>query len=270
MLRRVLGLVVAIAIVAPAQAHAVMGGSNVPAGAAPYAVALLSGTSRDGEDFQRVFCGGSVVGSRTVLTAAHCVSATRGRLEVLVGRTNLLDLGGRRVRVAAIAVHPAFDPVTFHADVALLTLAAPAGVTPVALPAPGDEPLSAPGGRATVLGWGDLAEGQRTQTAWLQAARVPIVSESACAGAHGPTLLCAGTLGVDACQGDSGGPLVVGAGGRTVQVGVVSNGRGCGASAGSYVRLGAPEVASWTGRETARLRAASKPARPTRRARRAR
>ena len=228
----------------PAAASAVVRGANVPAGDAPYAVALLAGASSSTEDWQRVFCGGSLVDARTVLTAAHCaIRVPNGGAEVLVGRTNLLDSGGQRVRVLSVATHPGFDATTFRNDVALLRLASPVRGTPVTL---GADP--APGTSATVLGWGALAEGQRTQTAWLQAGSVPVLDDAACAAALAPgfdpaTQLCAGAPGVsaDACQGDSGGPLVVG----SVQVGVISNGRGCGRSPGIYTRLAAPAIASW-------------------------
>ncbi len=228
----------------PAAASAVVRGANVPAGDAPLAVALLAGASSSAEDWQRVFCGGSLLDARTVLTAAHCAARIpNGGAEVLAGRTNLLDTGGQRVRVLSVAIHPGFDAATFRNDVAVLRLASPVGGAPVTL---GADP--APGTSATVLGWGALAEGQRTQTAWLQAGSVPVLDDAGCVAALAPgfdpaTQLCAGAPGVsaDACQGDSGGPLVVG----SVQVGVISNGRGCGRSPGIYTRLAAPGIASW-------------------------
>jgi secreted trypsin-like serine protease len=228
----------------PAAASAVVRGTNVPAGDAPYAVALLAGASSSAEDWQRVVCGGSIVDARTVLTAAHCAARVpNGGGEVLAGRTNLLDTGGQRVRVESVAIHPGFDAATFRDDVALLRLASPVRATPVALGAD-----AAPGSSATVLGWGALAEGQRTQTAWLQAGSVPVLDDAACVAALTPgfdpeTQLCAGAPGAsaDACQGDSGGPLVVG----SVQVGVVSDGRGCGRSPGIYTRLASPAIAGW-------------------------
>ena len=235
----------------PAAAHAVVRGANVPDGAAPFAVALLAGASSSAEDWERVFCGGSLIDARTVLTAAHCAAQIGPRgAEVLAGRTNLLDDGGVRVRVASTATHPGFDPATFHDDVAILRLASPVAAAPIALAAAGAQPV--PGTPATVLGWGALAEGQRTQTAWLQGGTTALLDDAACVAALAPgfdpsSQLCASGERADACQGDSGGPLVV----AGVQVGVISNGRGCGRSPGIYARLADPSIAAWIAAATA-------------------
>src|SRR5689334_4120098 len=99
----------------PASALGVVRGANVPQGGAPYVVALLSGTSHSGADWQRVFCGGSLLDGTTVLTAAHCAAKIGpGGAQVLAGRTNLLGDGGTRARVASVVVHPGFDPATFR------------------------------------------------------------------------------------------------------------------------------------------------------------
>ncbi|KAI0227165.1 Enteropeptidase [Lamellibrachia satsuma] len=72
----------------------------------------------------------------------------------------------------------------------------------------------------------------------LKQAGVPLVSLDTCRrrdwlGAEfiiTDNMLCAGYEqgGVDTCQGDSGGPLVCYVGGRWVQAGITSFGRGCG------------------------------------------
>ncbi len=148
-----------------------------PDGDAPFAVALLAGASSSAEDWERVFCGGSLIDARTVLTAAHCAAQIGPRgAEVLAGRTNLLDDGGVRVRVASTATHPGFDPATFRDDVAILRLASPVAAAPIALATAGAQPV--PGTPATVLGWGALAEGQRTQTAWLQGGTTALLDDA--------------------------------------------------------------------------------------------
>jgi secreted trypsin-like serine protease len=269
MRRLVLLGMMALAAVAPARASAVVGGANVPDGSAPYAVALLTAPSPGLAAWQRVVCGGSIIGPDAVLTAAHCVAgAQAGRLEVLAGRTNLLDGRGQRVRVASIAVHPRFDAWGLRNDVAVLRLAEPVASAPVRAVAPGEEAAWAPGMPASVLGWGALSERQRSQTAWLQAGVVPIRADPDCQALQGPlfdpaTQLCAGPpdFRVDACLGDSGGPLVVSVAGAPVQVGIVSSGRGCGRSAGVYTRIGAPGIAAWIAHAAgAGLAAASAPA----------
>ncbi len=238
------------------------GGQTVAEGAAPFTVALLRSDTEvplGTPEASRQFCGGSLIEARTVLTAAHCVVEDGAvkqshQVDVLVGRTNLTAINGRRHAVAKVTPHPAYDPATFQNDVALLTLAEPSNVLPVALVMPGQESLWLPNRSAVVLGWGHLVEGQQAQTILLQAGAVPVRSDTSCLGVPGwfydpATQMCAGYPGggVDSCQGDSGGPLIVADAGRFVQIGVVSNGRGCGRpqSLGIYGRVGAPALSAW-------------------------
>lgn len=48
----------------------IVGGTNANAGDAPWQVALTSGTGSN--IFQAQFCGGTLINSNWVLTAAHC------------------------------------------------------------------------------------------------------------------------------------------------------------------------------------------------------
>jgi hypothetical protein len=78
----------------------------------------------------------------------------------------------------------------------------------------------------------------------LRAVQMPLWSRSACRQAFGDevddSMLCAGgEQGKDACAGDSGSPLVITRGGKSVLVGVVSAGAGCGLAnvPGVYARI---------------------------------
>lgn len=196
-----------------------------------------------------LFCGGSLVASRLVLTAAHCVD--RGTpidaLEVVVGATNLA-LDGKRLKVARIRLHPDYLPVGNASDLALLELgedATPLG-TVVPLVDAGDVVADAPGTNVRVTGWGATAPGSGAVRD-LRTVDLRLLSNKQCNdkvaynGAIGVTMVCAanGRTGKDSCQGDSGGPLTGVVRGTRAQIGVVSWGKECGApdKFGVYARL---------------------------------
>lgn len=209
----------------PGVAAQVIGGSTAPAGAYPGVVALLfKGIPSTADAF---YCGGTLVGPRHVLTAAHCVDfLPAGDVEVLVG-TQSLASGGQRLAVTATVIHPQWDPNQVVSDVAVLTLAAPvSGIAPVPfVSAERAEDLLAPeGGTVRIAGWGQSATaGTDLFPTELQHAAANLAVQ-VCSG---PTVMCtlppgAPSAPTGVCFGDSGGPLFSErlVGGRRVQVGV--------------------------------------------------
>ena len=176
-------------------------------------------------------------------------------LRVVVGRTVLTSTQGQKRRVAAIDIHPRWDPATFSFDAAVIHLASPInGIRPIMLVTPGVDTLERPGTLATVTGWGNTIQqpagpggGGVNYPDRMREAQVPITSRAECRTAHAAadlvitaTMLCAGRTNLDTCQGDSGGPLFFkAAGGGFIQAGITSWGIGCGATGfpGVYTRL---------------------------------
>ena len=216
-----LGVFVTLATPAPA----VVGGSAAPAGAYPFMASLQ-------DDTGFAFCGGSVVASTWVLTAAHCVpDGDADGLFVVTGRDDLANTGaGQRLRVAEVHVHPDYENSTH--DAALLRLAAPTSSTPIRLATAADDALETPGTLVKVTGWGDtLPTMGLFSTNRLQEADLEVVSDDDCGttnfGFDAPTGVCAAALLKDSCQGDSGGPLFATTGSGRVQIGIVSYGTSC-------------------------------------------
>ena len=228
----------------------IVGGSATTIAEWPWQAAIvLDHDAFPGDDFQRQFCGGSVIAASFVLSAAHCFAGVpAAEVEAVTGRTQLTDGAGQRVDVTAISAHPNYNPITFENDLAVLRLAQPTSQTPILLAGSAERGIWDAGDEAWVTGWGATTQGG-VGTNILREALVPIVSDSTCGqpGVYGSeffaaTMVCAGFLagGVDSCQGDSGGPLVSPLGDEWRLVGIVSWGDGCAQpnAPGVYTRIG--------------------------------
>ncbi|HUG61155.1 MAG TPA: serine protease [Methylomirabilota bacterium] len=233
------GLGTAAADAGPIASPQIVGGSPAGPNEFPWQVGLLSADTDN--NFNAQFCGGSLIASHWVLTAAHCVTdgATPddpSTIEVLTG-THSLASGGTRVAVEEIVVHPGWDAMSLTNDIALLKLATGASSATIGLVTAATESAIAPPGTvATVTGWGSTENDPPPMyPTLLMKVQVPIVSSAICNqsssynGAITPDMLCAGFAsgGKDACQGDSGGPLIVPNGAGFALAGVVSWGNEC-------------------------------------------
>ena len=214
-------------------------GQGVPDGKYPFLVAL-GRADRSGDFLWRnQFCGGSLIAPSYVLTAAHCVAGNSpSQLTIVVGRTDLTTSTGEVRDVAAITVHPGYNPRTIGHDVAVLQLAEPVeSVAPIALVETGDPSLQEAGDGVTLTGWGDTLRGPHLGRpgvfrSRLQERAVAVVGDGACnrqwrkagyrRGIAQELVVC--TSSRKAGHGDSGSPVFASVEGSYVQVGIVSGG----------------------------------------------
>ncbi|TNN46400.1 Transmembrane protease serine 9 [Liparis tanakae] len=205
----------------------IVGGEDASPGSWPWSVTLNLHAAGP-------LCGGSLINSQWVLTAAHCLS----RKELLTTTVHLGRLSQSDPNVFQkledIIWHPSYNFLTFENDICLLKLSAPVEFTdfiqPVCLASEGSTFHS--GVPSWVTGLGLTHPDASSRADILQEVMVPIVGNKECGCTLNritENIICAGFRegGKDACQGDSGGPLVTKNGFTWIQSGVVSVGYGC-------------------------------------------
>jgi len=208
-------------------ANRIVGGEETEAHEYPWQVGLVSASG------SHPWCGGTLISSQHVLTAAHCTDGSSpSSIAVLLGEHKIDDSSFTRVAISAITDHPGYSASTLDSDFSILTLAEPvtfsSSVSPACLPASTSQDYA--GQVATVSGWGTLSSGGNQPTV-LNDVDVTVQTNQACNEAYGnqitSNMICAADSGKDSCQGDSGGPMVVKENDHYALVGVVSWGYGC-------------------------------------------
>ncbi|XP_015174244.1 PREDICTED: venom protease-like [Polistes dominula] len=190
-------------------------------------------------------CGGTLISSRHIVTAAHCVYNRRDLYMVRLGDLDLeSDNDGADpidVLIEDKIIHPQYDPSSHVNDIAILRLAEEIpfsrNIHPICLPI--SEPLLHSNFYNTfpfIAGWGAIYFNGPASSKLLES-QVPVVRQEKCKNAFksftnaviDDRIICAGYAqgGKDACQGDSGGPLMSPVNKNYYLIGVVSYGYKC-------------------------------------------
>ena len=196
----------------------IVGGSEATPHSIPWQVSLVHVAPGNTD----IFCGGTLITTHHVLTAAHCIE--NNDFDVIVGDHDYADRSeGTLHHVCRVTNHPQFNPETNEYDVSIVHLREAArigpGVITACLPKQSFAGDILIGETLTVSGWGKLsANGNRSNV--LQHASVPVISNEACKMAYKnyteedfkvnitSHMLCAGDVekgDISPCVGDSGG-----------------------------------------------------------------
>nr|XP_021404759.1 trypsin I-P1 [Lonchura striata domestica] len=209
-----IGVAVAFPTFAEDDDDKIVGGYTCGKNSVPYQVSLNSGYH---------FCGGSLISSQWVVSAAHCY---KYRIQVQLGKHNLeaTESTQQLINSAKVIRHSGYSPYTLDNDIMLIKLATPATLNKAVQTIPLPTSCVATGTTCLISGWGNTLSSGCEYSGGTYRPLGPRCSD-AYPGQITDNMMCVGFLegGKDSCQGDSGGPVVC----NGELQGIVSWGLGC-------------------------------------------
>ncbi|XP_018409311.1 PREDICTED: trypsin-like [Nanorana parkeri] len=197
----------------------IVGGYTCAAYSQPWQVSLNSGYH---------FCGGSLLNSLWVISAAHCYKAS---MQVRLGEHNIFTSEGTEqfINSARVIRHASYNSRTLDNDIMLVKLASAATLNSYVRAVSMPSGCPAAGTNCVISGWGNTLSSGTNMPSLLQCVNAPVLTAAQCSNAYPGeitnNMVCVGFLegGKDSCQGDSGGPVVC----NGQLQGIVSWGYGC-------------------------------------------
>ncbi|XP_016942386.2 brachyurin [Drosophila suzukii] len=208
----VLGLLMRSSEAAAIQGR-IISGTKAKLGQFPWQVIL----KRD--EWDDLLCGGSIISSTCVLTAAHC-TVGQASVFLIFGSVELNNENAQSMTSTNIIVHPNYNE-NLNNDVSLIklpeALTFSTSIQPIKLVTESQRSENFVGTTAVIAGFGLMDDEYLDYSLELLYAEVEIINNQRCEPIFGTDVvlestMCAIGLGgsnMSICSGDSGGPLII-------------------------------------------------------------
>uniref|UniRef100_A0A6I8R7T1 Trypsin n=1 Tax=Xenopus tropicalis TaxID=8364 RepID=A0A6I8R7T1_XENTR len=174
----------------------IVGGFTCTKNAVPYQVSLNAGYH---------FCGGSLINSQWVVSAAHCY---KSRIQVRLGEHNIAVNEGTEqfIESQKVIKHPSYNSRNLDNDIMLIKLSTTARLSSNIQSVPLPSACASAGTNCLISGWGNTLSSGTNYPDLLQCLNAPILTTAQCSSAYPGqitnNMFCAGFLegGKDSCQ----------------------------------------------------------------------